>query len=78
MRTHRFKFLSKFRRTGGMLLQQQLSSREGSVENTMVFPSKELEKATEGFSLEMVVGRGEVVKGLCLRECKLTEKNRRS
>ncbi|KAL0864007.1 hypothetical protein Bca101_043125 [Brassica carinata] len=58
--------------------QQQLSSREGSVENTMVFPSKELEKATEGFSLEMVVGRGEVVKGLCLRECKLTEKNRRS
>ena len=47
-----------FRRNGGMLLQQQLSSREDSVENTMVFTSKELEKATEGFSLGRVLGRG--------------------
>ncbi|CAH8332207.1 unnamed protein product [Eruca vesicaria subsp. sativa] len=42
-----------------MLLQQQLSSREGAIENnTMLFTSKELEKATEGFSLERVLGRG--------------------
>ncbi|CAH8355608.1 unnamed protein product [Eruca vesicaria subsp. sativa] len=48
-----------FRRNGGMLLQQQLSSREGAIENnTMLFTSKELEKATEGFSLERVLGRG--------------------
>ncbi|XP_010460387.1 PREDICTED: LEAF RUST 10 DISEASE-RESISTANCE LOCUS RECEPTOR-LIKE PROTEIN KINASE-like 1.1 [Camelina sativa] len=47
-----------FKRNGGLLLQQQLASREGCVEKTIVFSSKELEKATEKFSLNTVLGQG--------------------
>ncbi|KAL1213012.1 Wall-associated receptor kinase-like 9 [Cardamine amara subsp. amara] len=47
-----------FKRNGGILLQQQMVSREGHVEKTIVFSSKELEKATESFSLERVLGHG--------------------
>ncbi|XP_010463079.1 PREDICTED: wall-associated receptor kinase-like 9 [Camelina sativa] len=47
-----------FKRNGGLLLQQQLASREGYVEKAIVFSSKELEKATENFSLDRVLGHG--------------------
>ena len=39
-------------------MQQQLASREGYVEKTIVFSSKQLEKATEHFSVNMVLGHG--------------------
>ncbi|CAH2037410.1 unnamed protein product [Thlaspi arvense] len=47
-----------FKRNGGMLLQPQLTSDEGSIEKTRVFSSKELEKATEKFSINRVLGQG--------------------
>ncbi|KFK36623.1 hypothetical protein AALP_AA4G147800 [Arabis alpina] len=47
-----------FKRNGGLLLKQQLTSTEGSIEKTIVFNSKELEKATENFSLNRVLGQG--------------------
>jgi len=36
---------------GGLLMQQQLVSNEGNIENTRVFSSKELERATENKSI---------------------------
>ncbi|KAG2323864.1 hypothetical protein Bca52824_006592 [Brassica carinata] len=63
-----YKFISKrreikrkkrfFQRNGGLLLQQQLASNEGNLETTRVFSSKELEKATENFSVNRVLGQG--------------------
>ncbi|KAF8081155.1 hypothetical protein N665_0902s0009 [Sinapis alba] len=47
-----------FRRNGGLLLKQQLTSAEGSIEKTKVFTSKELKKATENFSSTRVLGKG--------------------
>uniref|UniRef100_M4DFT8 Protein kinase domain-containing protein n=1 Tax=Brassica campestris TaxID=3711 RepID=M4DFT8_BRACM len=47
-----------FKRNGGLLLQQQLISNEGRIKETIVFNSKELEKATENFSLNRVLGQG--------------------
>lgn len=47
-----------FQRNGGLLLQQQLTSNEGNLETTRVFSSKELEKATENFSVNRVLGQG--------------------
>ncbi|KFK42836.1 hypothetical protein AALP_AA1G045300, partial [Arabis alpina] len=47
-----------FKRNGGLLLKQQLTSKEGSIEKTIVFNSKELEKATENFSSNRVLGQG--------------------
>ncbi|EOA33925.1 hypothetical protein CARUB_v10021418mg [Capsella rubella] len=47
-----------FKRNGGLLLQQQLTSTEGRVEKTKVFSSKELEKATENFSSNRILGQG--------------------
>ncbi|EOA33654.1 hypothetical protein CARUB_v10019823mg [Capsella rubella] len=47
-----------FKRNGGLLLQQQLTSTEGKVETTKVFSSRELEKATENFSSNRILGQG--------------------
>ncbi|CAN6936595.1 unnamed protein product [Brassica oleracea] len=47
-----------FKRNGGLLLQQQLTSTQGNVETTKVYTSKELEKATENFSLNRILGQG--------------------
>ncbi|KAG7586453.1 Protein kinase-like domain superfamily [Arabidopsis thaliana x Arabidopsis arenosa] len=47
-----------FKRNGGLLLQQQLTSTEGMVEKTKVFSSRELEKATENFSSNRILGQG--------------------
>ncbi|XP_010532063.1 PREDICTED: wall-associated receptor kinase-like 22 [Tarenaya hassleriana] len=58
-----------FKRNGGLLLQQQLNSTEGNVEKTKIFTSKELEKATENFSTDRVLGQGgqgTVYKGMLL------------
>uniref|UniRef100_A0A1J3HI58 Putative wall-associated receptor kinase-like 11 n=4 Tax=Noccaea caerulescens TaxID=107243 RepID=A0A1J3HI58_NOCCA len=47
-----------FKRNGGLLLQQQLNTREGNVEKTRIFTSRELEKLTENFSDNRILGQG--------------------
>ncbi|KAL7136208.1 hypothetical protein ABFS83_10G014100 [Erythranthe nasuta] len=47
-----------FQQNGGLLLKQQLSSYEGSVESTKIFSAAELEKATNNYSEDRILGRG--------------------
>ncbi|XP_059461864.1 wall-associated receptor kinase-like 1 [Corylus avellana] len=47
-----------FKRNGGLLLKQQLSSHEVNVEHTKLFNSKDLEKATDHFSVNRILGQG--------------------
>ncbi|XP_048226943.1 wall-associated receptor kinase-like 22 [Ricinus communis] len=47
-----------FKRNGGLLLEQQLSSTESHVEQTKVFTSKELEKATDNYHTSRILGQG--------------------
>ncbi|XP_065628550.1 wall-associated receptor kinase-like 3 isoform X2 [Quercus suber] len=48
-----------FKRNGGLLLQQQLSSSEVIVEKTTkLFSSKDLEKATDNFNVNRILGQG--------------------
>ncbi|XP_021734429.1 wall-associated receptor kinase-like 1 [Chenopodium quinoa] len=58
-----------FKINGGLLLQQQMSSTDGVVENTKIFAATELEKATDGFSESRILGQGgqgTVYKGMLL------------
>ncbi|KAE9445138.1 hypothetical protein C3L33_22964, partial [Rhododendron williamsianum] len=45
-----------FKRNGGLLLQQQLSSDQGNLETTKLFTSKELEKATDNYNANRILG----------------------
>ncbi|KAL7097010.1 hypothetical protein ACP275_10G115900 [Erythranthe tilingii] len=47
-----------FHQNGGLLLKQQLSSNEGSMQSTKVFSAHELEKATNNYSEDHILGRG--------------------
>ncbi|GLT28406.1 hypothetical protein SLA2020_033450 [Shorea laevis] len=47
-----------FKQNGGLLLQQQLSSTEGNVEQTKIFSTKELERATDNFNRNRILGQG--------------------
>ncbi|XP_021734425.1 wall-associated receptor kinase-like 8 [Chenopodium quinoa] len=47
-----------FKRNGGLLLQQQISSRNGIVDKTRIFGFCELEKATNNFSEDRILGQG--------------------
>ncbi|XP_041997776.1 wall-associated receptor kinase-like 3 [Salvia splendens] len=47
-----------FKRNGGLLLQQQLSSTDNSLDKTKVFTYKELSKATDNYNENRVLGRG--------------------
>ncbi|XP_062096750.1 putative wall-associated receptor kinase-like 16 isoform X1 [Humulus lupulus] len=47
-----------FQRNGGLLLQQQLSTSEFSVEKTKLFNSEELEKSTNNFDKDRILGQG--------------------
>ncbi|KDP41931.1 hypothetical protein JCGZ_26949 [Jatropha curcas] len=47
-----------FKRNGGLLLQKQLSSSDGSLQSTKIFSSKELAKATDGFNENRILGQG--------------------
>ncbi|KAG7980688.1 hypothetical protein I3843_05G195300 [Carya illinoinensis] len=49
-----------FKRNGGLLLQQQLftNTNKVNVENTKLFNSKELEKATDDYSADRIIGHG--------------------
>ncbi|GAB4855841.1 hypothetical protein Ancab_039785 [Ancistrocladus abbreviatus] len=47
-----------FKRNGGLLLQQQMNSNEGIVEKTKIFTTYELEKATDNFNENRILGQG--------------------
>ncbi|KAK1567223.1 hypothetical protein Q3G72_009569 [Acer saccharum] len=47
-----------FKRNGGLLLQQQLTSLDGSVDRSKLFTSKELDKATDHFNTDRILGQG--------------------
>ncbi|KAA8519336.1 hypothetical protein F0562_013592 [Nyssa sinensis] len=47
-----------FKRNGGLLLQQQISSTEGNVEKTKLYSKEDLEKATDNFNASRVLGKG--------------------
>ena len=48
-----------FRQNGGLMLEQQLSRREGSVtETAKIFSAAELEKATDKYHESRILGRG--------------------
>ncbi|KAI3467017.1 hypothetical protein Pfo_023680 [Paulownia fortunei] len=52
-RKHKF-----FKRNGGLLLEQQLSSTDNGLEKTKLFSSKELAQATDHYNENRVLGRG--------------------
>ncbi|KAK9673434.1 hypothetical protein RND81_12G167600 [Saponaria officinalis] len=47
-----------FKRNGGLLLQQQMSSDEGAIETTKIFTITELENATDNFNENRILGQG--------------------
>ncbi|KAG2395588.1 Wall-associated receptor kinase-like 2 [Vigna angularis] len=47
-----------FKRNGGLLLQQKLSSGEVNMDKVKLFSLKELEKATDNFNTNRVLGKG--------------------
>ncbi|KAF8007155.1 hypothetical protein BT93_K1223 [Corymbia citriodora subsp. variegata] len=47
-----------FKRNGGLLLKSELSSPEGNVEKSKLFNSKDLEKATDNFNDDRILGQG--------------------
>ncbi|KNA26003.1 hypothetical protein SOVF_001480 [Spinacia oleracea] len=47
-----------FKRNGGLLLEQQIYSSEGASQKTKVFPVTELEKATDNFNKNRILGQG--------------------
>ncbi|BFG31208.1 hypothetical protein CerSpe_174820 [Prunus speciosa] len=47
-----------FKRNGGLLLEQQLSSGKVNVDKIKLFNSKELEKSTNNFSIDRILGQG--------------------
>ncbi|CAI9097267.1 OLC1v1033652C2 [Oldenlandia corymbosa var. corymbosa] len=47
-----------FQQNGGLLLRQQVSSNEGGVESTKIFTAEELEKATNNYADDRILGRG--------------------
>ncbi|KAK6157615.1 hypothetical protein DH2020_011863 [Rehmannia glutinosa] len=52
-RKHKF-----FKRNGGLLLQQQLSTTHNSLDKTKLFSSKELAQATDRYNENRILGRG--------------------
>ncbi|XP_055812683.1 wall-associated receptor kinase 2-like [Solanum dulcamara] len=56
-----------FQQNGGVLMKQQISSNEGGVESAKIFTAQELEKATNKYADDRILGRGgygTVYKGL--------------
>ncbi|KAM6552206.1 hypothetical protein CsatB_002014 [Cannabis sativa] len=47
-----------FKRNGGLLLEQQIHSSNNNVDQIKLFDSKELEKATNQFSMDRILGQG--------------------
>ncbi|KAI5327869.1 hypothetical protein L3X38_027265 [Prunus dulcis] len=77
-----------FKRNGGLLLEQQLLSGEVNVDKIKLFNSKELEKATNNFSIDRILGQGgqgTVYKGMladgrivAIKKSKMVDKSRLS
>ncbi|KAH9724132.1 putative wall-associated receptor kinase-like 11 [Citrus sinensis] len=58
-RRREIKFKRKFfKKNGGLLLQQELSSNEGNIEKMRLFTSKDLEKATDNYNANRILGQG--------------------
>ncbi|KAK9666507.1 hypothetical protein RND81_14G189500 [Saponaria officinalis] len=58
-----------FKRNGGLLLQQQMTSTEGNDERTNIFTAEELRDATDNFNDSRILGQGgqgTVYKGMLL------------
>ncbi|XP_074286069.1 wall-associated receptor kinase-like 22 [Silene latifolia] len=58
-----------FKRNGGLLLQQQMTSTEGNDERTNIFTALELKNATDNFNENRILGQGgqgTVYKGMLL------------
>ncbi|KAK9928154.1 hypothetical protein M0R45_025300 [Rubus argutus] len=47
-----------FRRNGGLLLEQQISSGKVNIDKIKLFNSNELEKSTDNFNIDRVLGQG--------------------
>nr|DAD39770.1 TPA_asm: hypothetical protein HUJ06_014093 [Nelumbo nucifera] len=47
-----------FKQNGGLLLQQQISLEEGNFDNTKIFHGEELEKATDRYNVNRILGQG--------------------
>ncbi|XP_065637700.1 wall-associated receptor kinase 2-like [Quercus suber] len=47
-----------FQQNGGLLLKQQLSSKQWSIETTKIFTSEELKKATNNYDENTILGQG--------------------
>lgn len=47
-----------FQQNGGLLLKQQINSNEGGIESSKVFTAEELEKATNNYAEDRILGRG--------------------
>ncbi|KAJ4700823.1 Wall-associated receptor kinase [Melia azedarach] len=47
-----------FQQNGGFLLQQQLSQRNGSSDTAKIFTTEELQKATNNYAEDRIIGRG--------------------
>lgn len=47
-----------FKRNDGLILQWKLSSTDGNVEKSKLFNSKGLEKATDHFNKDRILGKG--------------------
>nr|KJB28012.1 hypothetical protein B456_005G021600 [Gossypium raimondii] len=72
-----------FKRNGGLLLQQQLSNNKSNFEKIKLFASKELDKATDYYNENRILGRGSqgtVFKGVltdgrivAIKKSKMTE-----
>ncbi|XP_030936421.1 wall-associated receptor kinase-like 1 [Quercus lobata] len=58
-----------FQQNGGLILQQQLSNKEGSSETTKIYTAKELNKATKNYDASRIMGQegyGTVYNGVLL------------
>ncbi|GMG99909.1 hypothetical protein Nepgr_001749 [Nepenthes gracilis] len=74
-----------FKQNGGLLLKQQMSSSGGVVDKTRIFTSEELEKATDHYNKDRILGQGgqgTVYKGMltdgrivAIKKSKLREEN---
>lgn len=47
-----------FQKNGGLLLKQQMSSREGGLESTKIFTADELKLATNNYDRNRIIGQG--------------------
>ncbi|KAK0601847.1 hypothetical protein LWI29_028031 [Acer saccharum] len=58
-RRNKIKLKEKhFKQNGGLLLKQKLTTFDGSVDTSKLFNSKELDKATDHFNIDRILGQG--------------------